>query len=85
MNELIQRKVFSMLNAHETGEEAGTIEVRAYRGGAIVQRQLCETAEEATAIVEAWEQEEGIECEFTDLSHAPRFDDEIVPPDEHEH
>lgn len=75
-----------MINTPETGGgELGTIEVRAYREGRVVHRQLCETADEATAIVEAWEEQEGVECEVTDLSHTLQVDDDIVPLDEYDH
>jgi hypothetical protein len=58
------------------GEEAGAIEVRGYREGTMVYRQLCESAEEAAAVVDAWEQLDGVECEVDDLSRERQLDDE---------
>ena len=48
--------------------ETGSIEVRVYREGKILERRLCESAVQAAAIVDAWEQIDGVECEVHDLS-----------------
>ena len=45
-----------------------TLEVRVYRDGALVQRVLCESEEDAVATVEAAEEELGVKCEVDDLS-----------------
>lgn len=45
-----------------------SIEVVVYRDGKVVDRQRCESPEEAAATVEAWEQNDGIECVVRDLS-----------------
>jgi len=45
-----------------------TIEVRVYRDGNLVQRELCETDVEAAAVVDAWSEVEGIVCQVDDLS-----------------
>jgi hypothetical protein len=56
--------------------ETPTLEVRAYRAGVLVSRELCESEEDAAAFVEAWEQEPGIVCEVDDLS-VPSHDTEM--------
>ena len=61
-------------------EEAGSIEVRVYRDEHLVQRELCRSSEDAAAIVERWEQTEGIECEVRDLS-ADDVVDEFFEPE----
>lgn len=50
-----------------------TVEVRVYRWGRLVHRQLCETVDDAGAVVEFWSELEGVECEVDDLSasHGP--------------
>jgi hypothetical protein len=48
--------------------ETPTLEVRAYRDGVLMRRELCESEEDAAAFVDAWEQEPGIRCEVDDLS-----------------
>lgn len=48
-----------------------TLEVRILRDGVLVQRELCETDEEANAVVEAWSDTEGVVVEVEDLSRSP--------------
>jgi hypothetical protein len=57
----------SDIRPQDVGETA-SLEVRVYRAGELVDRQLCESPEEAAAAVAAWEQQEGIECVVHDLS-----------------
>lgn len=57
--------------------EPPTLEVRVYRDGVLLQRELCESEADAAAVVEAWEEEPGIECEVDDLA-APRHDVEVL-------
>lgn len=45
-----------------------TIEVRVYLRGELIDTQLCETIDEATALVAAREETPGVECEVEDLS-----------------
>ena len=59
--------------------ETGSIEVRVYRDGKVVERQLCESTEQAAAVVEAREQIDGIECEVRDLSGADGLGDISEP------
>ena len=49
-------------------DETGAIEVCVYRDTKLIHRQLCESAEQAAAVVEAWEQDAGVECDVHDLS-----------------
>ena len=44
------------------------LEVRILRDGVVVQRELCETAEDADAVVEAWADTEGVVVEVEDLT-----------------
>ena len=48
------------------------LEVRILRDGVIVQRELCETAEEADVVVEAWSDTEGVVVEVEDLTRSGR-------------
>lgn len=59
--------------------ESRTVEVRVYRHGVLTHRQLCESVEEADAVVDAWSELQGVEFEFDDLSvkHNP---EEILEP-----
>ncbi len=59
--------------------ETPTIEVRVYRQGQLVARELCESEEEATVVVEAWSEIEGVECEVDDLSIRHRPGDVLEP------
>jgi hypothetical protein len=53
--------------------ETPTLELRVYRRGVLVHRELCASEAEAAALVEVWEEEPGTECEVDDLS-ATRHD-----------
>ena len=44
------------------------VEVRVLRDGVLVARELCENDQEASAVVEAWSDEEGITVEVDDLA-----------------
>ncbi|MGB5760647.1 MAG: hypothetical protein WBM50_27285 [Acidimicrobiales bacterium] len=48
--------------------ETATVEVKVYRDGHLVHTQLCESAEEAAALVASWEETPGTECLVEDLS-----------------
>jgi hypothetical protein len=48
--------------------ETPTIEVRVYRDGSLVQRELCESAVEAAAVVDSWSEVEGVICQVDDTS-----------------
>lgn len=50
----------------EIYDNVGTVEVHAYSEGNLVHGQLCESAPQAAAVVEAWEQLDGVECEIDD-------------------
>lgn len=63
----------------EDADATGSIEVYVYRGAQLLHRQLCESAEQAAAVVEAWEQNEGVECEVHDLSGGDRLGDLSEP------
>ena len=62
--------------------ETPALEVRAYRDGVLVSRELCESEEDAAMFVEAWEEEPGIHCEIEDLSvPRPTESFEVEPTD----
>lgn len=65
--------------SYDTG--APTIEVRIYRGGQLLVRELVETEEDAAALVEQWSAVENVYALVDDLSarHAPG---DILGPDE---
>ena len=48
--------------------ETPTVAVRVFEHGDLIATELCETADEASALVASWEETPGIECEITDLS-----------------
>jgi len=56
----------------ETGETA-TIEVRVFRHGELVHRELCESEQQASLVVDEWAEMDGVTCEVDDLSvrHRP--------------
>jgi hypothetical protein len=55
-------------------EETPTVEVRVYRDGQLVHRELCESDDQAALVVEAWNDVEGTEFEVDDLSSHHRPD-----------
>lgn len=59
--------------------ETPTIEVRVYRDGRLVERELCESEELAALVVDAWLEIEGVECEVDDLSIRHRPGDILEP------
>lgn len=60
---------------------APTIEVRIYRNDQLMVRELCESEEEAAAVVEQWSDLENMHVSVDDLSarHGP---EDILAPDE---
>ena len=64
----------------EEWDAGPTIEVRVFRHGKRVHRELCESEEQASLIVDAWAELEGVVCEVDDLSvrHLPG---EILAPE----
>jgi len=60
---------------------APTIEVRIYRHDQLLIRELCESEEEATAVVEQWSDVDNVHVFVDDLSahHGP---EDILAPDE---
>jgi hypothetical protein len=67
-------------------DETPTVEVRVYRGGRLVHRELCESDEDAALVVERWSEVEGTEFEVDDLSSPHRPDQilDLEPPDTQE-
>jgi hypothetical protein len=57
-----------MSDLFEEREETPTVEVRVYRHGELVHRELCESEERAALVIEEWSELDGIECEVDDLS-----------------
>jgi hypothetical protein len=48
--------------------ETPTIEVRVFRHGELVRRELCESEEQASTVIDAWAELDGVTCEVDDLS-----------------
>ncbi len=48
--------------------EAVSLEVRAYRHGKLVHRELCESEDAAALAVDAWSDFEDVECRVVDLT-----------------
>ena len=61
-------------------DEAPALEVRVFRQGTLVHRELVESEEQAALVVERWAELDGVRCEVDDLSihHYPA---EIVEPE----
>lgn len=62
-----------MSDLFEERDETPTVEVRVYRHGDLVHRELCESEEQAALVIEEWSELDGVECEVDDLSvrHEP--------------
>lgn len=60
--------------------EAPTVEVRIFRDGELVHRQLCESVDEAAEVVDQWSEQEEITFEVDDLSARHR-QGEILEPE----
>ena len=67
--------------AEERGETP-TVEVRVFRDGVLVHRELCESAEDADRVVDAWSELEAVSFEVDDLAcdhgAAARLDADLV-------
>jgi hypothetical protein len=57
-----------MSDVFDEAQETPTVEVRVYRHGELVHRELCESEEQAALVIEEWSEQDGIECEVDDLS-----------------
>jgi hypothetical protein len=57
----------------EHGEGAATVEVRVFRHGALAERVLCESEDQAALVIEHWSELDGVRCEVDDLTfrHVP--------------
>lgn len=63
----------------EYGDEAPALEVVVYRHGEVVHRELVESEEAAADVVDAWSEQEGVECTVDDLSVRHRAGDILEP------
>jgi len=63
----------------EETADSPSVEVRIWRNGELIQRELAESAEAAQDIVDAWSEIEGVECEVDDLSVTHRADEILEP------
>jgi hypothetical protein len=52
----------------EYGTETPNVEVRVYRHGHLVARELCEDGDRVADVLDAWAELDGVECEVDDLS-----------------
>jgi hypothetical protein len=55
------------------------IEVRVYRHGDLIQRELCDTEEEATRVVDTWAEMDDVTCEVDDLTTRHQPGDVLEP------
>jgi hypothetical protein len=62
----------------EAWEDVGPVELRAYRAGRLVHQQLYQSAQQAAAAAEQWEQLDDVECEIDDLSREHRLEDDAA-------
>lgn len=71
-----------MDEAFEERGETPAIEVRVWRHGKLVHRELCESEDQAALVVESWTELDGVECEVDDLTvrHRPGEIAEPEPP-----
>ena len=60
-------------------DQAATIEVRVWRHGQLVHTELCESEEQASLIMEQWQEIDGVRCEVDDLSIHHRPEDILDP------
>lgn len=80
-----ERRVPLSVPDREVVDESGespTVEVRVWRGDDLIHRELCESAEIASAVVASWSDVEGVRCEIADLSSSHRPDDILAPDPE---
>jgi hypothetical protein len=56
-----------------------TIEVTVFRDGAVIDRVLCESEDEAAEVVERWSEQDGVQCQIDDLSVHHRAGDVLEP------
>ena len=72
-------------------DEVPTVEVRVFRHGTLVHRELVESEEQAALVVDDWAELDGVQCEVDDLSirHRPGevLEPELaeLPDEDHEH
>ena len=67
-------------NFSEQWDGAPTIEVRVYRDCELISRELCESEDEVSLIVDTWTELEGVTCEVDDLSGTNHADELLEPP-----
>lgn len=66
--------------AFDERDEAPTIEVRVWRHGELVHTELCESEEQASLVLEEWQEMDGVRCEVDDMSVRHR-QGEILEPE----
>jgi hypothetical protein len=59
--------------------ETPRIEVRVYRHGDLVQRELCDSEEDASEVVESWSEHDDVICEVDDLTTRHHPEDVLAP------
>jgi hypothetical protein len=74
--------VVSDVEEHWAGSDmdsSPTVEVRVFRHGALVHRELCESEAEAATIADWWSELEGVTVEVDDLTVSHRPGDILEP------
>lgn len=62
-----------------TGWDTPCTEVRVYRHGELVERELCESDAEVEQVLAAWSELEDVTCQVDDLSYHHQPDDVLAP------
>jgi hypothetical protein len=63
----------------EYGTETPNVEVRVYRHGRLVAKELCEDGDRVADVLDAWAEVDGVECEVDDLSARHHAGDILEP------
>ena len=63
----------------DQNDEMPTVEVRVWRHGELVHTELCESEEQASLILEEWQELDGVRCEVDDLSVSHHPGDILEP------
>lgn len=59
--------------------ETPTVEVRVFRDGELIRRELCDSEDDAALVVDEWSEVDGIEVEVDDLTIVHRPGDILAP------
>ena len=60
-------------------DETPSVEVRVFRYGELIHRELCTSEDQASSVADAWSELEGVECLVDDLSAGHKAGDILEP------